>query len=144
MSLVGELLGFVAGERLELVELMAEFPGNCCSGSRASWVFGMLSVVEICQGLLVAVLLRILRMLVVSVVELIVLGGRLSLVIVGGILLLELVVVPTVIWSFVWIISELWSGMLVDIVGELLAVVRIELALVECSVVNVGKVALAK
>ena len=121
MSWVRELLELVAGRKLELVELVAEFPGN--SGSRASWVFGMLSVVEICQGLLVAVLLKILRMLVVSVVELIVLSGGLSLVIVGGILLLELVE---------------------SIVGDFLAVVRIELALVECSVVNVGKVVLAE
>jgi hypothetical protein len=68
VSWVREFLELVAGRRLELVELVAKFPSN--SGSRASWVFGMLSVVEICQGLLVAVLLRILRMLVVSVVRL--------------------------------------------------------------------------
>ena len=104
---LGELLGFVVGEGLESVKIVAVFPGNRVSGSGPSWVLDMLSVLEECQGLLVAVLLRILRMLAVGVVGLVIVGGKLSLMVVDGDLLLELlVVVPTIIWSFVWSVSE--------------------------------------
>jgi hypothetical protein len=84
-------------------------------------------------------------MLAVGVVGLVIVGRKLSVMVVVGNLLLELlVVVPTVIWSFVWSVSEFWSGLLVDIVRELLAVVWIGLALVAYSVVNIGEFSLAK
>ena len=104
---LGELLGIVVEEGLESVEIVAVFPGNRGSGSRPSWLLDMLSVLEGCQGLLVAVWLRILRRLAVGVVGLVVVGGKLSLMVVDGDLLLDLlVVVSTMIWSFVWSVSE--------------------------------------